>query len=76
MMLSNIQMDFEFLYKDMMRKIITTIRPKLEYAKIIRSLDKKKHLLKLERIQNIGTKMMLDLEDHTNECGSGPKNYN
>ena len=38
-MLSNIHMTFHFLDKDMIRKIITKctiIRPKLEYAEVIR----------------------------------------
>ena len=44
MMLLNIRMDFHFLDKDVMRKIITTmIRPKLEYAEIIWSPHKKKY---------------------------------
>ena len=64
MMLRNIRMTFHFLNKDMMRKIITTmIRPKLEYAEVICSLHKKKHVLKLERIQRIATKMLPELED-------------
>ena len=68
MMLRNIRMAFHFLDKDMMRKIITTmIRPKLEYAEVIWSLYKKKHVLKLERIQKIATKMVPELEDLTCE---------
>ena len=52
----------------MMRKIIITmIRPKLEYAEVIWSPHKKKHVLKLERIQRIGTKMVPELEDLTYE---------
>ena len=48
----------------MLRKIITTaIRPKLEYAEIIWSPHKKKHVLKLERILRIATKMVPELED-------------
>ena len=61
-------MAFHFLDKDMMRKVITTmIRPKLEYAKVIWSQHKKKHVLKLERVQRIATEMMLKLEDLTYE---------
>ena len=42
-------MAFNFLDKGMMRKIITAmIRPKLEYAEVIWSPHKKKHMLKLE----------------------------
>ena len=61
-------MAFHFLDKDMMGKIITTmIRPKLEYAEVIWSLHKKKHVLKLERIQRIATKMVPELRDLTYE---------
>ena len=64
MMLRNIRMAFHFLNKDMMRKIITTmIRPNLEYAEEMWFPHKKKHVLKLERIQRIATKMMPEFED-------------
>ena len=67
-MLRNIWMVFHFLDKDMMRKIVTTMnRPKLEYAKVIWSPHKKKHVLKLERIQRITTKMVPELEELTYE---------
>ena len=57
-------MAFQFLDKDMMRKNISTmIRPKLENAEVIWSPHKKKHVLKLERIQRIATKMVPDLGD-------------
>ena len=47
-----------------MREIITTmIIPKLENAEVIWSPHKKKHVLKLERIQRIATKMVPELED-------------
>ena len=56
MMLKNIRIAFNFLDKNMMRKIITTmIRPKLKYAEVLWSPHKKKHVLKLERIQIIAT---------------------
>ena len=56
MMLRNMRMAFHFLDKAMMRKTITTmIRPELEYAEVIWSPHKKKHVLKLERIQRIAT---------------------
>ena len=56
MMLRNIQMAFHFLDKDMMRKNITSmIRPILEFVEVIWSPHKKKHVLKLERIQRIAT---------------------
>ena len=64
MMLRNIRMAFHFLDQDMMKKIMTTmIRPKLEYAEVIWSPHKKKHVLKLERIQRIATKLVPELED-------------
>ena len=50
-------MVFDFLDKDMMRSIITKIiRPKLECAEVI--YRSKNHVLKLERIQRIATKMV------------------
>ena len=59
---------FHFLNKDMTRKIITSmIRPKLEYAEVIWSPHKKKHVLKLERIQRIATKKVPELKDLTYE---------
>ena len=65
-MLRNMQMAFNFLDKDMMRKIIITmIRPKLEYVEVIWSPHKKKHVLKLKRIQRIATKMVPKLEELT-----------
>ena len=46
-MLRNIWLAFHYLDKDMMRKIIITmIRPKLEYAEVIWSPHKKKHVMK------------------------------
>ena len=48
-----------------MRKFITAmIRPKLEYVEVIFQ-HKKKHVLKLERIQKIATKIVSKLEDLT-----------
>ena len=67
-MLRNIRMAFHFLDKDMMRKIITSmIRAKLEYAEVIWSPHKEKHVLKLERIQRIATKMVPELKELTYE---------
>ena len=43
------------------------IRPKPEYAEVIWSPHKKKHVSKLERIQRIATKMVPELEDLTYE---------
>ena len=68
MMLRNMQMVFHFLDKDMMRKIITTmIRPKLEYTEVIWSPHKKKHVLKIEKLHRIATKMVPELKDLTYE---------
>ena len=39
------------------------IRPKLEYAEAIWSPQNKKHVLKLERIQRIVTKLVPELKD-------------
>ena len=39
----------------------TMIRPKLEYAEVIWFPYKKKHVLKLERIQRIATMMVIEL---------------
>ena len=67
-MLRNKLMTFYFLDKDMMRKIITTmIRLKPKYALVIWFPHKKKPVLKLERIQRIATKMVLELKDLTYE---------
>ncbi len=67
-MLRNIRVAFHFLDKDMMEKMITTmIRPKLEYAEMVWSPHKKKHVKKLERIQRIATNMVPELKDLTYE---------
>ena len=56
MMLINIRMAFHFLNSDMMRKIRTTmIRPKLENPGVIWFPQRKKHVLKLARIQRKAT---------------------
>ena len=63
-MLMNIRVAFHYLDKDMMNKIIATmIRPKLEYAAVVWSPNKKKDIVKLERIQRIATKMVPELKD-------------
>ena len=50
MMLRNIRMAFNFLDKDMMRKIVTTmIRPKLEYAEVIWSPHQKKACVEIRK---------------------------
>ena len=52
----------------MMRKIITTmIIAALEYVEVIWLPHKIKHVLKLERIPRIATKMVPDLENLTYE---------
>ena len=59
-------MAFHFLNIDMMRKNITMmIRPKFKSAEVILSPHKKKHLLKLERIYKIRTKIIPGLEHLT-----------
>ena len=64
----NTWMALHLLDSDRLREIITTmIRPKLKYAKVIWSSHKKEHVLKLERIPRIETKMVPDLEDLTYE---------
>ncbi len=63
-MLWNIRMIFQLMNKDMMKKMLTTlIRPKLEYAEVVWSPYKKKHINRLERIQRIATKMLPELKD-------------
>ena len=53
-----------FIDKDLVRKIVTIMtRSKLEYAEVIWS----PHVLKLDKIQRIATKMVLELEDLTYE---------
>ena len=48
--LRNIRMAFNFLDKDMMKKIITTmIRPKLDNAEVIWSPHKKKHCVEIRK---------------------------
>ncbi len=63
-LLANIRVAFNYLDKEMMKKIIThMIRPKLEYAAVVWSPHKKKDIRKLERIQRTATKMIPELED-------------
>ena len=58
-MLQSIGLSFHYLDEDMMKKIFTTlIRPQLEYAAVIWSPHKKKHVKKLERVQKLGTRMI------------------
>ncbi len=58
-MLRNVRTAFNYMDKDTMRKIlITMIRPKLEYAVVVWSAHKKKHIRKLERIEKIATTLV------------------
>ena len=60
-------MAFHFLDNDIRKILISMIKPKLEYAKVIWSPHKKKYVLKLERIQRIATKMAIELKNFTYE---------
>ena len=63
-MLANIRVAFNYLDKEIMKKIIThMICPKLEYAVVVWSPHKKKDVRKLERIQRTSTKMIPELKD-------------
>ena len=67
-LLKNIRTAFAYLDDNMMKKIITSmIRPRLEYAAIIWSPHKKKHIKKLERVQRAATKMIPEFQDLTYE---------
>ena len=58
-MLQNIGLAFNYLDEEMMKKILCTlIRPQLEYAAVIWSPYKKKHVKKIERIQRLATRMI------------------
>ncbi len=64
-MLQNIKTSFNFMDKKMIRKIITTmIRPKLKYASVVCS-PQKKEIRKLERIQRIATKLIPEISNIT-----------
>ena len=59
-----IQIAFSLLDKDMKKKIYNyNDLTKTEYTEVMWSLHKKKHVLKLERIQKIATKLVPGLED-------------
>ena len=63
-MLRNIGLNLHFLDENVIKKIIITmIASKLEYAEIIWFPYKEKHVLKLEKIQRIATKMVPDLKN-------------
>ena len=67
-LLRNIGLAFHYMDKDMMKKLISTIiRPRLEYAGVVWSPYKKKHVKKLERLQRMATKMVPELVEMTYE---------
>ncbi|XP_050692945.1 uncharacterized protein LOC126983856 [Eriocheir sinensis] len=67
-MVRNIGIAFHYMDKEMMKKLITAmIRPKLEYMETLWSPHMKKHIVKLERIQRMATKMVPELEGLTYE---------
>ena len=67
-LLRNIGLAFHYMDKDMMKKLISTIiRPRLEYAGVVWSPYKKKHVKKLERLQRMATKMVPELAEMTYE---------
>ena len=52
----------------MMKKLlVTVIRPRLEYAQVVWSPYKKKHIKKLERLQRMATKMVPEIRELTDE---------
>ena len=66
--IKNIGLAFHYMDKEMMRKLVTTIiRPRLEYAQVVWSPYKKKHIRKLERLQRIATKMVPEMKEMTYE---------
>lgn len=67
-LVKNIGLAFHYLDKEMMRKLIVTmIRPRLEYAGVVWSPHKKKHIRKIERLQRMATKMVPELAGMTYE---------
>jgi len=67
-LIRNIGLAFHYMDKDMMRKLITAlIRPRLEYAGVVWSPHKKKHVKKIERLQRMATKMVPELAEMTYE---------
>ena len=67
-LLKNIGIGFQYMDKEMMKKLISTIiRPRLEYAGVVWTPHKKKHIKKLERLQKMATKMVPELEGMTYE---------
>ena len=67
-LIRNIGLAFHYMDKDMMKKLINTmIRPRLEYAGVVWSPYKKKHIKKLERLQRMATRMVPELAEMTYE---------
>ncbi len=65
-MLQNIKTSFNFMEKEMMRKIkATMIRSKLEYTSVMWLPHKKKEIGKLERIKRISTKLVPKISNTT-----------
>ena len=61
--LKNIRMAFSYIDEDMKKIIVTLIHPRLKYATVVWSLNLKKDIKKLERIQWAATKMVQSLKD-------------
>ena len=62
-LLRNIGLAFYYMDKEMMKKLISTIiRPRLEYAGVVWTPHKKKHIRKLERLQKMATRMVPELK--------------
>ena len=67
-LLINIRVAFHYMDEEMMKKLIlAVIRPRLEYAAVVWSPHKVKHIRKIERIQRAATKMVPSLRDLTYE---------
>ncbi|MCP3680120.1 MAG: reverse transcriptase family protein, partial [Gammaproteobacteria bacterium] len=67
-MVVNMRMAFHYLDEEMVKTLIKSfIRPQLEYAAVVWAPHKKKHNMKLERIQRAATKMSSSLAELTYE---------
>ena len=63
-LLVNMRVAFHYMDVEMLRKLIVSIiRPRLEYAAVMWSPGHKKHIMKLERIQRMATRMIAELKD-------------
>lgn len=61
-LVTNMKMAFHYMDEEMLIKLIKSIiRPQLEYAAVVWTPHKKKHIRKLERIQRAATKMVPSL---------------